>query len=199
LQAKLPEDDQVHGGAGFTLQRYLDNLSSYAETSCNLSDIESDSGVHLETSQNGLSSQNVTSEDSLYDTSLLERRHFKSLESLPKNPTLDGAIEEDQEAPARLEARRAGRTEKEASEKAAEEERRKLEEERRERRRKQEEVDEALAAKKFSDRSNSRSRRRKDSPNSYDSRSPPPRRSSKSVADVRQVNRQGRPILHFGK
>jgi hypothetical protein len=68
----VPKDDRLRGGAGFTLQRHLDNLSSYAEISCNLSDTGSDSGVHLETSQNGPPSQDVASEDILYDTSLLE-------------------------------------------------------------------------------------------------------------------------------
>jgi WD40 repeat protein len=51
LQARLPQDDSIRGRAGFTLQRYLDNLSSYAETSCDLSDEESDSGVDTETHQ----------------------------------------------------------------------------------------------------------------------------------------------------
>ncbi|KAH8774034.1 hypothetical protein BGZ57DRAFT_403504 [Hyaloscypha finlandica] len=46
LQARLPQDDRIRGGAGFTLQRYLDNLSSYAETSCDLSDRTSN--VHVE-------------------------------------------------------------------------------------------------------------------------------------------------------
>jgi hypothetical protein len=74
LQDRLPvsEDDRLRGEAGFTLQRYLDNLSGYAETSRNLSDTGSDSGVHLETSENSPPSQDVASEDILYDTSLLE-------------------------------------------------------------------------------------------------------------------------------
>jgi hypothetical protein len=78
----------VRGGAGFTLQRYLDNLSTYAETSCNLSDNESDRGVHLETSHNGLPFQDLASEDTFYDTSLLEQMPIKPLVSTPKNPTL---------------------------------------------------------------------------------------------------------------
>ena len=32
LQAKLPDDEQSHGPSAFMLQRYLDNLTSYAET-----------------------------------------------------------------------------------------------------------------------------------------------------------------------
>jgi hypothetical protein len=57
LQARLPQDDRIRGGAGFTLQRYLDNLSSYAETSCDLSDKESDSGVDVETHLSVLSEE----------------------------------------------------------------------------------------------------------------------------------------------
>jgi ankyrin repeat protein len=57
LQARLPQDDRIRGGAGFTLQRYLDNLSSYAETSCDLSDEESDSGVDVETHLSVLSEE----------------------------------------------------------------------------------------------------------------------------------------------
>jgi ankyrin repeat protein len=57
LQARLPQDDRIWGGAGFTLQRYLDNLSSYAETPCDLSDEESDSGVDVETHLSVLSEE----------------------------------------------------------------------------------------------------------------------------------------------
>jgi Fungal N-terminal domain of STAND proteins len=57
LQARLPQDDRIQGGAGFTLQRYLNNLSSYAETSCDLSDKESDSGVDVETHLSVLSEE----------------------------------------------------------------------------------------------------------------------------------------------
>ena len=57
LQARLPQDDRIRGGAGFTLQRYLDNLSSYAETSCDLSDEESDSGVDVEAHLSALSEE----------------------------------------------------------------------------------------------------------------------------------------------
>jgi len=114
LQARLPEGDQVRGGAGFTLQRYLDSLSSYAETSFDLSDnesdseidmepsrIESDSGIEMEPnqnesdseidmepSQNGSPSQDVASEDIFYDTSPLEQMPIKTPGPPPKNPTL---------------------------------------------------------------------------------------------------------------
>jgi ankyrin repeat protein len=49
LQTRLSQDDRIRGGAGFALQRYLDNLSSYAETSCDLSDEESESEVSVVT------------------------------------------------------------------------------------------------------------------------------------------------------
>src|SRR5438105_3846648 len=63
LQARLPQDDRIRGGAGFTLRRYLDNLSSYAETSCDLSDEESDNGVDVEKHQAHEPSLSVLSEE----------------------------------------------------------------------------------------------------------------------------------------
>lgn len=50
LRARLPQDDQIQGGTSFTLQRYLDDLSSYAET-CGFSDEEPESRVDMDTHQ----------------------------------------------------------------------------------------------------------------------------------------------------
>jgi WD40 repeat protein len=49
LQARLPREDETSNSKTFTLQRYLDSLSSYAESSAELSDDEIDSGVGLAT------------------------------------------------------------------------------------------------------------------------------------------------------
>ncbi|KAH6666665.1 hypothetical protein B0J14DRAFT_705156 [Halenospora varia] len=44
LQARLPEGGRVQDSNGFALQRYLDNLTSYAESSWDMSDAGSDNG-----------------------------------------------------------------------------------------------------------------------------------------------------------
>lgn len=48
LQARLPEDERVGGANGFALQRYLDHLTNYAESSWGVSDIDSNEMVGIE-------------------------------------------------------------------------------------------------------------------------------------------------------
>ncbi|KAF5133441.1 Vegetative incompatibility protein HET-E-1 [Metarhizium anisopliae] len=48
LQARLPQDDRTQGGSSFTLERYLDDLSTYAQSSCDLSDEELESKVDVD-------------------------------------------------------------------------------------------------------------------------------------------------------
>ncbi|KID83863.1 WD40/YVTN repeat-like-containing domain protein [Metarhizium guizhouense ARSEF 977] len=51
LRARLPQDDRTQGEPSFTLQRYLDDLSTYAESCCDLSDEESENKVDVDTHQ----------------------------------------------------------------------------------------------------------------------------------------------------
>jgi hypothetical protein len=47
LQARLPEEERVSGANGFTMQRYLDNLTSYAESSWDRSDVGSNHSTEV--------------------------------------------------------------------------------------------------------------------------------------------------------
>ncbi|PMD29641.1 hypothetical protein L207DRAFT_593211 [Hyaloscypha variabilis F] len=49
LQARLPEDERLGSANGFALQRYLDNLTSYVESSWEISDMESDHRAEVTT------------------------------------------------------------------------------------------------------------------------------------------------------
>jgi hypothetical protein len=51
LHARLPQDDRIPNAYGFTLQKYLDNFSSYAETTADLSDDELDNGIYVDSIQ----------------------------------------------------------------------------------------------------------------------------------------------------
>ena len=48
LHARLPQDDRVPNAYGFTLQKYLEDLSIYAETNADLSDDELESGAYVD-------------------------------------------------------------------------------------------------------------------------------------------------------
>lgn len=54
LQARLPRDDQPQRTGNFTLLRYLDNMTTYAETVGDVSDNESDSAIDVESHEENL-------------------------------------------------------------------------------------------------------------------------------------------------
>jgi hypothetical protein len=60
LQARLPVEERVRYENGFTLQRYLDNLTSYAESSMDVSDVESERESEDEVSSILMPSNEIT-------------------------------------------------------------------------------------------------------------------------------------------
>jgi hypothetical protein len=61
LQARLPEEERVSSANGFALQRYLDNLTSYAESSWEISDIGSNHSIEVEVPHSSTRSPSLAS------------------------------------------------------------------------------------------------------------------------------------------